>query len=141
MPPKEKIPEALTAVIDNRVVIDGNKAKVKNSDLTKEYTIVWKNNLFYSNDNSTYWAGYIGYPIIAVLFIEGKLLFDENIAKVFSHINWNELNKKNKRDYKKSVEDIVSSLNDKEKIYDYIDKVYKELETLNIKLTRRVSEL
>ena len=141
MPPKVKIPEAYSAVIDNRVTINDNIASVKSSDLKKEYTIKWKDNLFYSNDNSTYWAGYIGYPIIAVLMKLGKLSYDENIAKVFSGVNWNELNKKNKRDYKKSVEDVIGSLDNKDEIYAEIDKVYKELESLNIELTRKGSEL
>ena len=51
MTPKEKIPEAYTAVIDNRVTINDNSASVKSSDLKKEYTIKWKDNRLYSFDS------------------------------------------------------------------------------------------
>lgn len=138
---KEKIPEAYSAVYDNRIIIDGNSALVNNSDGTKSYKIKWKDNLFYSNDNSTYWQGYPGYPVIALLMKLGKLSYNKEIAKYFSKVNWNLLNKNNKRDYKKSVEDIIGSLDNKEVIYDEIEKVYKELESLDIKLTRKGSEL
>lgn len=141
MPPIEKIPEAYTAVIDNRVTIIDNSAKVLSSDYKKEYKIKWKENLYYSNDNSTYWQGYLGYPIIAVLFMNNKLSLNKDIASFFSKVNWNELNKNNKRDYKKSVEDIIGNLSNKKEIYEEINKVYKELGSLDIKLTRKESEV
>ena len=142
MPPKEKIPEAYTAVIDNRVIVDGNTALVKSSDLKKNYTVIWNDdNLFYSNDNATYWAKYIGYPVIAVLMVIGKLPYSKDIAKYFSKVNWNELNKKNKRDYQKSVEEVIKSVDNKSIIYEEIDRVYKQLESLNIKLTRKKFEV
>lgn len=55
MPPREKIVEAYTAIEDNRIELFEDYAIVKSSDLKKEYLIKWNNNLYYSNDNSTYW--------------------------------------------------------------------------------------
>ena len=137
LPPKEKIPEAYTAIVDNRIILSEDNAIVKSSDGGKEYLIKWKDNLYYSNDNSTYWQGYPGYPVIAILMLQHKLSYNEDIALYFKNINWNKLNKDNKRDYHKSVEDILVNVDDKKKIYEEIDKVYKEIEMLNIELTKK----
>lgn len=110
LPPIEKIPEAYTAIIDKRVEIFDNYAIVKSSTLEKEYLIKWNDNLYYSNDNSTYWQNYIGYPVIAVLMLQGKLSLNESILEYFRGINWNELNKKNKSDYHTSLETVLEAL-------------------------------
>lgn len=139
MPPIEKIPEAYSAIIDNRVEITDNIAIVKSSDLKKVYTVKWNDNTYYSNDNSTYWQNYPGYPVIAILMLQDKLPLNLKVAEYFKNINWHTLNEQNKRDYKKSVEDILEevSATEKEKIYEEINKVYQTLESLNITLTKK----
>lgn len=139
MPPIEKIPEAYTAIEDNRVKLHDDYAIVKSSNNEKEYLIKWKDNIYYSNDNSTYWQGYTGYPVIAVLMLKNVLSLNRNISKYFKNINWNEINKSNKNDYKKSVEQILIniSLNEKNSIYEEFNRVYDEIKNLNIKLTRK----
>lgn len=137
LPPREKIPEAYTAIIDNRIKMFDNYAEVLSSDRTKTYLIKWNNNLYYSNDNSTYWQGYPGYPVIAILMLQNKLTCNKDILKYFKNINWNELNKKNKRNYKDSLEDIIGKMTEKDLINREIDKVYKEMEQLDIKITRK----
>ncbi|MBR1376368.1 MAG: hypothetical protein IJ565_00935 [Bacilli bacterium] len=137
LPPIEKIPEAYTAIVDNRITLYDNYATVLSSNKEKEYLIKWENNLYYSNDNSTYWQGYPGYPVIAVLMLQNKLSYNKEIASFFKNINWNKLNKDNKRDYKKSLDDILSNIDNKKEIYDEIDKVFEELKNINIELTRK----
>ena len=107
LPPREKVAEAYTAIIDRRVYINTDSAKVKSSELNKEYLIKWKDNVYYSNDNSSYWQGYLGYPVIAVLMLQNKLSLNREIALYFKGVEWNKLNKENKRDYKKVVELII----------------------------------
>ena len=58
IPPIEKIPEAYSAIEDNRVVLFADYATVKSSNNEKEYLIKWQDNIYYSNDNSTYWQNY-----------------------------------------------------------------------------------
>ena len=71
LPPVEKIYEAWSAVADGRVAIDeaARKATVVSSDRTREYTVSWSDDgsVYTSNDNATYWRGYAGYPVIAVM--------------------------------------------------------------------------
>lgn len=139
LPPIEKIPEAYTAIEDNRVELFDTYAIVKSSNYEKEYLIKWKDNVYYSNDNATYWQGYIGYPIIAVLMLKGELSLNKNIVKYFKNINWNKLNKENNRDYRKSLEQILVDVSDSERklIEEEINKVYEEIKLLDIELTKK----
>lgn len=139
LPPIEKIPEAYTAVEDNRIKLHDDYAVVKSSNNEKEYLVKWKDNLYYSNDNSTYWQGYIGYPVIAVLMLKNVLSLNTEVSKYFKDINWNEINKRNKNDYKKSVDQILTDIpsSEKELIYMEFDKVYEEIKKLDIELTRK----
>lgn len=139
LPPIEKIPEAYTAIEDERIVMENDSAIVKSSNNEKEYLIKWKDNLYYSNDNSTYWQNYPGYPVLAILMLQGKLTLNREVSTYFKNVNWNKLNKDNNRDYKKSVEDILVNVNEQEKelIYSEIDKVYEEIKELDIELTKK----
>ena len=80
MPPMEKIPEAYTAIEDGRINLYNDYALVKSSNNEKEYLIKWQDNIYYSNDNSTYWQGYPGYPIIAILMLQGKITLNREIS-------------------------------------------------------------
>lgn len=139
LPPIEKIPEAYSAIEDGRIELFENKALVKSSNYEKEYLIKWQDNLYYSNDNSTYWQGYPGYPVIAVLMRQKRLPLNKEVSKYFKNINWHELNQRTKRDYQKSLEYILKDvpLNERDIIDKEITKVFKELEKLDIELTRK----
>nr|MDE6621825.1 hypothetical protein [Lachnospiraceae bacterium] len=97
-------------------------------------------NIYSSNDNASYWKGYLGYPIIAVLMLQGKLSYDEEIAAYFKGINWKKLNTEHKNNYAEAVKQIMEELEksgvDCSKIYNEIDKVYKEIEQLAISSKR-----
>ncbi len=136
LPPIQKIPEAYSAIADNRVVISENSALVDSSDHSKRYTVTWDGDLYTSNDNASIWQGYAGYPMIAVLMLQGKLPFNKSIASHFSGINWKELNTKHKNKYDKAVAEILGLLKDKgvdtEMINEEINKVYENIRTLEI---------
>lgn len=116
-----------------------NYAIVKSSTLEKEYLIKWNDNLYYSNDNSTYWQNYLGYPVISVLMLQGKLSLNKDILKYFKGINWNNLNKINKNDYHASLESALVdiSLDKRKEIDDEINKVYEEIKSMQIELTKK----
>ena len=130
LPPVEKIYEAYSAVSDNRVIMEDNTAKVFSSDKSKEYTVTWNENIYSSNDNASYWQGYAGYPVIAVLMLQKKLLFDTSVTDFF----------KNKGKYSKAVEEIMNKLKesgiDTDKIYKETDKIFESLKTLDIQCKR-----
>lgn len=140
LPPIEKIHEAYSAIADGRIILRDTEADVSSSDFTKKYLVKWKDNIYSSNDNASYWKGYLGYPIIAVLMLQGKLSYDEEIAAYFKGINWKKLNTEHKNNYAEAVKQIMEELEksgvDCSKIYNEIDKVYKEIEQLAISTKR-----
>lgn len=110
LPPIEKIPEAYSAIADNRVVMSENSAYVDSSDHSKRYTVTWNGDFYTSNDNASFWQGYAGYPMIAVLMLQDKLPLDKAIAAHFKDINWKALNTKHKNKYDKTVAEILEFL-------------------------------
>ena len=102
MPPIQKILETYTAIVDKHVELKNNEALVTSSNGAKTYTVSCEDNIYHSNDNATYWQGYAGYPIIAVLMLQGKISFDQKLADNFASVNWNEVNAKFKRNYAKT---------------------------------------
>lgn len=77
--------------------------------------------------------------MIAVLLLQGKLTLNKEVSKYFKNVNWNQLNKENKRDYKTSLEQVLKdiSLEEKTNIYKEMDKVYEEIKNLSIELTKK----
>ena len=140
MPPIEKIYEAYSAIADSRVVMGEDSAKVASSDYAKEYTVKWEGGVYSANDNATYWASYAGYPIIAVLMLQGKLKLDRLVAELFKDINWKKLNKKHKSKYDQAVQEVLEGLkakgNDTIAIIKSVEEVYTELESLEISIKR-----
>ena len=59
IPPIEKIHEAYSAIVDERIKMSENEAIVMSSDLSKNYLVTWEENTYKSNDNASYWQGYI----------------------------------------------------------------------------------
>ena len=100
LPPRVKILEALGAVADGRVVELGERLyRVASSEGDRWYLVYVdpEQRLAYSDDNGTRYRGYIGYPIIAVLMLQGRLPFDERIARALRGVPWRRLNERYQR--------------------------------------------
>lgn len=112
LPPLEKVHEAWSALADGRVSVcpDERRAAVASSDGRKEYTVTWDadGRVYSSNDNATYWQGYAGYPVLAVLMEQGRLPLDRAAAEAFAGVNWTALNEHFKRDYAAAVAHVVA---------------------------------
>jgi len=140
LPPIEKIPEAYSAIVDSRVFMQEGSAEVHSSDGRKVYTVSWEGNSYYSNDSATYWQGYAGYPILAVLMLQGKLPLDMDVAAHFAGINWTELNKRHKRNYTEALAEVLDRLQvggvDTVGIEKEIERVYGAIPGLSIAIKR-----
>ena len=145
MPPLEKIYEAWSAVADGRVAMDADegRASVTSSNGKKEYTVTWRPGIdggapvYSSNDNATYWQGYAGYPVIAVLMERGVLPLDRAVADEFAHVNWTELNASNKRDYAAAVAHVVEERGlDKARVQEAAQAVHDALCALDLVVKR-----
>lgn len=136
MPPKAKVYEALSAVGDGRVFLKNNlSAEVTSSDGSKSYLVEWSEDFkkITSNDNASYWQGYLGYPIIAVLLISNKIEYNPEVAKLMVGVNWKKINTDFKRDYNKAIEYVLKNVEEKVGYYPNIinqevDKIMLQIE-------------
>lgn len=142
MPPLEKIPEAYSAIADNRIEMDeaNEMAHVFSSDRTKAYTVTWKGDVYTSNDNSSYWQGAIGYPLIAILLLQGKLPLNQEIVSLFKDINWKAINTRHKNKYDQALAEVFHDLAmrgiDLHPIETNFREVYADLEQLPFKMKK-----
>ncbi len=138
LPPIEKIFEAYSAIADGRVDMHRNalhgmpatitEATVKSSDGKRVYTVTHDNDAYTSNDNATYWQGYPGYPVIAVMMMEGLLPVDKEIMSKFAGVNWKEVNTRHKNDYRAAVEDVMASRGlDPKTVWPVVQELYSRL--------------
>jgi hypothetical protein len=83
LPPIVKVYEALGAIGDGRVRIEDSRvAFVTSSDASKTYEVETSadGREIASNDNASYWQGYLGYPAIAVLLARGMYRPPANVT-------------------------------------------------------------
>lgn len=145
MPPKAKVYEALSAFADGRVRIKGStEAEVKSSSGDKTYSVNWSEDMRWisSNDNASYWQGYIGYPIIAVLLVLGRIQFNPKVARYLAGIQWKKINNQFKRDYVKAVDSVLQEVEtiggNREDIVREVETIYSQLEALKLERGHQV---
>ena len=114
MPPLIKVYEAMGAIGDGRVrAADKTTAPVVwdvvSSDGTKTYRVEISadGREISSNDNASYWQGYVGYPAIAVLLARGTLRTSAEATRALAGIPWKELNRRFKKDYARTVAEVA----------------------------------
>lgn len=113
LPPRAKVFEAFTAVADGRVRLTGRgSATVASSGGDKTYDVEWSDDgrTVNANDNASYWQGYLGYPIVAVLLARGELRADETAVTAMAGVPWHDLNKRYRRDYEAAVAHVLQQL-------------------------------
>lgn len=112
MPPAAKIYEALTAIADDRVKLTSEtSAEVSSSTGNKSYVVEWATDLTWisSNDNASFWQGYVGYPIVAALIKKGRLKVTPDSVNAVRNIHWKELNTKHKNKYQAAIDEVFES--------------------------------
>ena len=139
LPPPEKAAEAYSAIADGRVTLFAaeERAEVISSDGEKKYAVAWRGNVYTSTDNATRWQGYAGYPVLAVLMLQGRLPLDREVPALFSGINWTELNRKHRRDYAAALDAVVRARNmDAAAVRAAMDQVFERLSALDFEIRR-----
>lgn len=138
-PPIEKVYEAWTALADNRVHIHDGYADVSSSDGEKTYLVRFSGDQYSSDDNATFWRGYPGYPVMAVLMLQGKLPYDSEEAELWKNINWTQINKKHRNNYAAAVQEIAAERGiDMNKATEAAQKVLDALTLLPIEIKRKI---
>lgn len=145
LPPKIKIYEALGSIGDKRISVSENTAYVYSSSRRKKYIVKYDpyKNAIMANDNASYWAGYLGYPSIAFLLVNGIIDYDMKYSEALKDIPWKEINVKFRSNYEKTAEyvkEIVNSRNiSVSELETEIYKIYNQIKQLNLeKLGKRI---
>ncbi len=140
MPPIEKVYEAYSAIADGRITMHDTYALVKSSDEKKTYEVSWNGTVYASSDNATYWQGYPGYPVLAVLMLQGKLPYRKETADKMKNVPWKKWNDQYKRDYAAAAEHVFQELEEKgietEDIRTDAEAVMKALSALELTVKR-----
>lgn len=155
LPPDFKIYEALGAIADGRVELIFNpllnlneintprnniiEVKQYSSSRQKFYTIKYNPETaeIMSNDNATWYIGYLGYPALSALLFIQKIKFDQNILPYFKDIIFKDVNQKYKNNFQKSKLEIDSVLANRGldlKIFqDQCELIFEQLAALGLR--------
>ena len=109
-PPIAKVYEALGAIADGCVtLVSPTSAQVGSSSGDKSYTVEWAEAFSWvtSNDNASHWQGYLGYPIIAVLFLQGKIAYEKAVSDALKGVPWKKINTRYKNNYDKTINEVL----------------------------------
>ena len=132
----EKVYEAYSTIADDRIRFEENKFLVYSSDYSKFYIITKYNDTYISNDKMSFWNKTIGYPILAIMMLNGEIAYNKEIALYFKDINWKKLNTEYNNDYVKTGQIILDNLKnqkiDVQKIIEETEKVYSQIKELKI---------
>ena len=111
-PPIIKLYEALGAIGDGRVEHDDNEAKVWSSSRGKHYDVHYDpdEQAIMTNDNGSYWQGYLGYPALAFLLDAGVVKYDPSLAERLKGFAWKDINVKFKNDWAKTEQLVLEEL-------------------------------
>lgn len=140
VPPKIKVYEALGSIADDRIEVDGNTAKVYSTDGSKYYDVIYdsKSNSIMTNDNGSYWVGYLGYPAIAFLMLKGLIKYDKSDSETFRGIEWKKINTKFKNNFDKTIDyifsEIIKDSDNQQKISANADIILEEITNLDLNL-------
>lgn len=139
LPPVEKVFEAWTALVDGRVILHDGYADVASSDGTKGYTVRFDGNRYSSDDNATFWRGYAGYPVLAVLMLQGRLPYYPEEASQWKGVNWKAINTRHRNDYAAAVEEVARERGiDLEEAYRRANAVMEALRNLPVEIKRKI---
>ena len=143
LPPKVKIIEALSAVADERIIIQDLLSKEwkcnSASSPWKVYKILYneKNNTISSNDSLSINQWFLWYPAIAFLLKIWKIKYDEWIIEMLKNLNRIEIKEKVRKDYESMFRLILWKLHIEWYNVDYfisqIDYIYKQISELQLK--------
>lgn len=138
LPPVIKIYEALGAIADERVILEDDKAEVYSSEGNKKYDVLYdaQKRAIMSNDNGSYWVGYLGYPSISYLMQRGVIKFNGDYAEALKGIEWKKINTKNKNDFDKTQKEIDILLESRginlDEFYYYLAEVNGQIALLDL---------
>lgn len=140
-PHVSKIYEALTAMADSRIELDGdNKAKCYPSSKGKYYEVEFdlETNSIMSNDNTAFYTDSVSYPMIAYLMMTNRIVYDKSLLIILKGIYWKDINQKFKNNYDQAIQNVLDNLKakgvDADNLQSMINDIYKKVCKLQLSL-------
>jgi hypothetical protein len=140
IPPRIKVHEALGCIADKRIIVKGNEAEVFSSSREKSYSVRYdpEKKAIMTNDNGSYWVGYLGYPSIAFLMLKGVVGYNPIYAEALKDIPWKDVNQKFKNDFEKTEEYVNDLAKARgvhvEELDKEIDRIYEQIKKLDLEM-------
>jgi len=140
LPPKIKTYEALGCLADGRLKVTDSEVRVYSSSGNKYYTVQYSEseNAIMSNDNGSFWVGYLGYPSIAYLMKLEELPFSKEYAEALKDIAWKDINTKNKNNFTKTMLEVDEIIKQRgvniQEFHDFIDKIERTIKGKDLNL-------
>ena len=129
-----KVYEALGAIADGRIRVDGNEAKVVSSQKTKTYKVIYdpRLNTIVASDSGTFWQRYVSYPSIALLLEKGIIDYDKSVVAELKGFVWKDIADSYKHDYEAMEKYILSKAKDSEKVRLECQRILTEIVKLKL---------
>ncbi|MBD3280803.1 hypothetical protein GF389_04750 [Candidatus Dojkabacteria bacterium] len=131
-----KVYEALTAIADDRIVIDKDnpdKTKCYSSSGNKYYTVTYdpESEAIMSNDNSAFYTDSLSYPMIAFFMLKGMVGYPKDLPDKLKGIHWKDINQKHKNNYDHSIKAVLVILEGRgvnvKEVKDQIKEIYEDV--------------
>jgi len=141
LPPRIKIYEALWAIADGRLELDGmfaSQGSCSSASHKKSYTINYNSetNTITSNDSGAMNQGYIGYPAIAFLLKIWKLTYNPDLLPMLKNINRAAIKQQVNKDHEETLRLLLGQLfqawHDVDALVAECGRIYQQLEHLQL---------
>lgn len=143
LPPKVKIIEALSAVADERIIVEDLLSKEwkcnSASSPWKVYKVFCneKENTISSNDSWSINQQFLWYPSIAFLLKIWKIKYKESILEMLKDIDWIKIKSQVNKDYESSFRLVLWNLHiawyNVDNFISEIDNIYDQISELHLK--------
>lgn len=113
-------------------------AHVYSSSRNKYYDVSYdpESHVVSSNDNLSYFVGYLGYPPIAYLMELGVIKYDSTIATSLSDFPWKDVNQKNKNNFEKTNDIAIEKAEargvQREAVEAEVERIYQQIVDLDL---------
>lgn len=135
LPPRIKRYEALWSITDQRTKVEDWEYHVYSSSGNKYYTVEYnqEKNAIITNDNATFYKGYLGYPALCYLLENNILSYQADQALLVQAVYRKQLNTDMKYDFDAVIQHLQETIDWDRKAFDiYVDQLEADLKKLQL---------
>lgn len=143
-PPIIKVYEAIGSLADERLEVEETDAsgvihaKVWSSSGNKFYEVHYdpSGKAIMTNDNGSFWQGYLGYPALCLLMHLGEITFDNTLLEALKTIAWKDINQRYKNNFAKTEDEVLAIVEERgfsqSKTKLLVNECYQQVQSLRL---------